>query len=233
MKIAVVDDEKQWHEITVQNISSFYKNQQVHVETFESGELLLQCQKEYDLVLLDVELKGMDGFETAKIYQKRYPDCTIMMLSMHTELSRRGYVVNAFRYIDKACMADEMTEALSAFEKLRERERMIQVHQVGIGEIPLRLKDIIYIETEKRNVKIHTRTQECLCSENMNYMEEMLADSGFYRCHRSYIINLDRVRSFDHANVYLETRDCVPVSVRKYTELKHRYLEHRFEGASG
>lgn len=233
MKIAVVDDEKQWHEIIVQNINNFYKNQQVHVETFESGELLLQCQKEYDLVLLDVELKGMDGFETAKIYQKQYPDCTLMMLSMHTELSRRGYVVNAFRYIDKAEMEEELTEALSAFKKLRERERIIQVHQVGIGEIPLRLKDIIYIETEKRNVKIHTRTQACLCSENMNQMEEVLADSGFYRCHKSCIINLDRVQSFDHANVYLESGECVPVSVRKYTELKRRYLEHRFEGASG
>ena len=133
LKIAVVDDEPLWQQKTVDVIEMKYGLDAPHIDRYSSGRELLDRNTYYDILFMDIEMEGLDGFETAKRYQKQYEYAKIAMLTSHTELSRRGYVVNAFRYIDKACMEAEITEALSAVRKAKEKERCIEVNIVEIG----------------------------------------------------------------------------------------------------
>lgn len=232
MRIAIVDDEKQWRDVALNEIKLYFQKNQISIDTYTCGEHLIQQQKDYDIVFLDVELKGLDGFETAMNYQENHPDCIVIMLTTHTELSRLGYKINAFRYIDKINISNEIPEALSAADKLLERNQTIKIRVVNLGDVSLVLKDILYVETEKRNIKVHTRTQDYISSESISYMEAQLEPYGFYRCHKSYIVSLDAVKSFDHKDVNMVDGSSAMVSARKYTELKQKYLERKFEYAS-
>lgn len=233
MRIAIVDDEKKWREEALHDIKRYYQGDDVIIDTFTGGEQLLLGSEEYDLLFLDVDMKGMDGFETGAKYKENHPETILVMFTTHTELSRRGYLINAFRYIDKMNMANEILEALKSIDRLLECNQAVCINVVNLGEIPFVLKNILYIETEKRNVKIHTRTGDFVSSDNISGLEKILEPYGFYRCHKSYIVNLDGVKFFDHKDVLMVDGSRAMVSNRKYAELKQKYLERRFENANG
>ena len=231
MRIAIVDDEKQWRKMALRELHRYYGDSKAVIDMFASGEQLLKAQEGYDVVFLDVEMKGIDGFETAVSYKAHYSEVILVMFTTHTEFSRRGYLVDAFRYIDKMNMENEIPEALASIDKLSARNQTISLHIVNLGSVPFVLKDILYLETEKRNVRVHTRTADYISSDGIGDLEKMLEPYGFYGCHKSYIVNLDAVKSFDHVNVYMIDGSSAMVSSRRYAELKRRYLERKMEYA--
>lgn len=233
LKIAVVDDEPLWQQKTVDVIEKKYGLDAPHIDRYSSGRELLDRNTYYDILFMDIEMEGLDGFETAKRYQKQYEYAKIAMLTSHTELSRRGYVVNAFRYIDKACMEAEITEALSAVRKAKEKERCIEVNIVGLETMPILIKDIIYVNMNRRNILIHTRKGDFISSCTMHEMEDLVKGCGFYRSHRSYLINLDETINYEGMNIIMSDGTKAYLSKDKQSEFKEKLLARKFEMANG
>ncbi len=234
MRIAVVDDEKEWRIKACQQIRKFFSSRQLEVklDSYVSGENFIRKGNRYEIVFADIEMPGMDGFEMAQEYKWMNPNHILMILTTHTEMSRKGYVVNAFRYIDKMHMEAEIQESLVAAERKMKSDETITVNVINRGQIKLVIKDILYIETNKRNIQLHTTDNEYICSGNIYEMEELLKDAGFFRCHKSYIVNLDAIKNFDNVFIYLMDGSKLFVSARKYVELKRQYLQRKFEEAN-
>lgn len=234
MKIAVVDDEKEWRVKAYQQIQKYYEQQQTKAEihAYASGEAFIRHGKQYDILFADIEMPGMDGFGMADTYNRMNHGYTLMILTTHTEMSRKGYMVNAFRYIDKMNMEMEIQEALEAAEKKMKRNEALTVSVINLGNMKVVIKDILYVETTKRNILLHTVDNEYTCNGNLSEMEEVLKGAGFFRCHKSYIVNLDAVKTFDNVFIYLMDGSKVYVSARKYVELKRQYLQRKFETAN-
>lgn len=232
MKIAIIDDEKRWRDEVSKQLLKLYKINISELNVYKSGAEFLASHKEYDLVFMDIEMPELDGFETAIQYREIVPQAILIILTTHTELSRKGYLINAFRYIDKCKLEEELMEALTSAQKLLDRNQSITVNVVNLGEICLRLTEILYIETEKRNVLIHTKNANYISNQSMSELEQKLDSFGFFRSHKSYLVNLDKIKNFDRQNIYFQNEDQAMVSIRKYTELKKRYLERRFEYAN-
>lgn len=231
MKIAVVDDEEMWRKKAVEVIKSHFK-ETVSVCTFCSGDRLLANNEKYEIVILDIEMKGKDGFETAMEYKLSHPDAIIIMLTTHIELSRKGYVVDAFRYVDKTKMCEEMEEAFMSAKKVLERYNVVQINVINIGSIPVVLKDILYIETIGRKVLVHTYGNVYECSDSMGDLEKELSEKGFFRCHKSYIVNLDAIKKIEKVFVHMADGDQVMVAVKKQATLKKKYIERKYEYAN-
>jgi len=231
MKIAIVDDEKIWRTKIEAMLNEYEWKEQIQINLFSSGEAFLK-KGQYDIVFLDIEMDGIDGFETAQRYKEYYEDSIIIFLTTHTELSSRGYMVNAFRYIDKAFVEDELQEAVNAIKVRQIRNYHVIFHELRMGERSIPLKDIYYIETEKRNVIIHAKEKDYVSNRTMDEWEEELKEKGFFRSHRSFLVNLEQIRDFDKSNVHLKNHGKALVSMRKYWELKQRYLEQNFKIAN-
>lgn len=227
MKIAVVDDEKLWQEKIKRLLEAYAWSENIEIDLFSSGEAFYK-KKDYDIVFMDIEMGKMDGFEAAYRYKENNQDFVLIFLTTHTEMSRRGYLVNAFRYIDKANVEEELKEALDAFELLCKKNHVIQFHVVNLGTVHLKLKDILYIETEKRNVVIHTKEQSFVSNRKIEELEEELKEWGFFRSHKSYLVNLTNIFKFDKLNVYFKNGKKALVSTRKYVELKESYLKQKY-----
>lgn len=233
MRIAIVDDEEIWRTKTEEEIRAYNFGDYTEIEKYASGENFLKGEKEYNIVFLDVEMHRIDGFQTATAYGAKFPNTIIVILTTHTELSRKGYRVNAFRYIDKANMEEEIQEALMSAELVLKRNQTIEVEVAGLGKMPIVLSDIIYVESINHIINIHTEA-EVLSSYaiRMNELEGRLLEFGFFRCHKSYIVNLDKIRDFSRTEIVMKDGSSILVSVRKYQELKRRYLEYKFKYAN-
>ena len=103
MNIAIVEDETKLHLIVKKEIQKYY-GKNVQITVFSSGEEFLREDQEFQIIFMDIEMPGKDGFSVSKEYMNRFPDTLIIIMTTHTELSRLGYRINAFRYINKLHM---------------------------------------------------------------------------------------------------------------------------------
>lgn len=232
MKIAIVDDEKQWIELAKKQVMDYWK-QDVDIFTYYSGKMFLDAKEEFDFILMDIEMPEMDGFDTIKEYRKWSNRGLVLILTTHTEMSRKGYQVDAFRYIDKLQMQEELQEAFSSAQLRLKGEKRVLLPIKNVGEIEIPLKKIIYFEVELRVVKLHTDTEVYTCMEQISKLEKRLKQDGFFMPHRSCLLNFHWVQSFTNNEIIMKNGDELSLSRRKYKEWKTTYLEWKFDRANG
>lgn len=231
MKIAIVDDEAKWRHLA-SDVVKGYIEETDKIDIFESGVEFIKRNGEYNVVLMDVDMPEMDGFETIINYKEEHSESIIIILTTHLDCARKGYLVDAFRYVDKTKMHEELQEA---FEKVRELNRKNSFSLTGINGNDTKcilVKDILYIETNGRGSIINTIDRCYECSEKINDLEIRLEEYGFFRCHKSFLINLNAVEHLDKEFVYFEADKRAYISVRKYTETKKKYIEAKKKIAS-
>lgn len=230
MKIAVVDDMQLYRERARNCIMKYYDNAtDIEIDCYESGADYLHSKMAYDISFIDIEMEGIDGFETIKEARSKYPEGVYMILTTHTEMCDRGYLVNAYRYINKEKMEELIYEALSSAEILLGRNEKIKIDIVGKGTHEIVLKDIIYVEASNHNPIIHMRQGDIRCKDSMKTLEEALCDKWFFRCHKSFIVNLDEVESLKKLIVYMRNGESLDIAQRKLWEFKRVYLKRMYD----
>lgn len=231
MKIAVVDDEQKWRNLASE-VVKIYTKESDEIETFHSGIEFLKRNAEYNIVLMDIDMPEMDGFETIMNYKAEHSESIIIILTTHLDCARKGYLVDAFRYVDKTKMQEELKEA---FEKVREINRRNSFSLIGTNGNDtknIRVKDILYIETNGRGSIINTINRSYECSEKINELETKLEEYDFFKCHKSFLINLNSAERLDKEFVYFPGGKKAYISVRKYKETKKRYIAAKKKFAS-
>lgn len=231
MKISIVDDDPKWVERIQNEIIRYDKNKEMTIDTFLSGEEYLKKQEQYDISFIDIEMSGIDGFETISEARKYNPNGLYVIFTTHVEMSRKGYMVNAFRYLDKMKL-EEMQETIESAQVVLGRNEKIEVNVINDGVRKITLKNIIYIETEKHYIVLHTKHGIIKCSDTMHDIAKMLPSNWFNRCHHAYIVNLDEIVQIENRVVYLSNGDDIDVSDRKMGQFRKAYLNREYECAN-
>ena len=155
LKIAIVDDELKWRE-KVTKLVEKYVSAKAKIDVYNSGEDFLEGKNKYDIVLMDIEMPGIDGFDTLTNYNKLYSGSIIIILTTHTDFARKGYLVEAFRYIDKLNIDIELKEAFDRIIEMRKKEKYYLIGENKDSTRRISINDIMYIETEGRHTVIQT-----------------------------------------------------------------------------
>ncbi len=196
--IAVIDDESNWCSWVKDELLKLgYDDKSITI--FHSGREFLECDRKYDIAFIDVELGDNEpsGLDVCKEYMKLNPSGYGIILTSHTELSRKGYEVRAFRYIDKQELSSCIPEAMNSIDIAMRMRQEVTLPVVGAGNISVSMEQIMYAETDGRNVTVHLTTLNVICRLSINGLYEILRPYGFYMPHKSYIINLDYVDYYD------------------------------------
>lgn len=235
MKIIVCDDEKYICEDLEKRLREYYQSLDVLILSVSSGEELLRMmEREPDgvvCVFLDIEMEGMDGLETARRFRADHPDIPVLLLTSHTELAMEGYEVQAFRFLEKPLRQEKLVEALRAVERssLTAVRHKLKV-ATGDREVYVNCEDILYIKSENVYLNILTKGESFLVRGKLKEFAASLPEDSFFQIHRSYIVNLFHVRSFDGRNVLMEDGGRLPVSGRRrdlFREKMTRYLREK------
>lgn len=228
MKIAIVDDDAYWRERIKQEVIRYGGRVKPQIDLYESGELYLESRTKYDISFVDIEMTGMDGFDTILKAQDYQSDGLFVILTTHVEMWRKGYLVNAFRYIDKTALED-LEEAIRSAKIVLERNQKIDVDIIGEGNHKIALKNIIYIETERHYILVHTHREALKCKNKMQDIEGVLPEKSFIRCHNAYIVNLDKISHIEESRACMVNGDYVELSQRKVWQVRKAFFNRHYE----
>ena len=234
MKIAIVDDEEVWLEKEKNCLEKYYNKEGIQIDLYFSGKEFLENNICYDMVLMDIELgeEKEDGFIISEKYQKINKDVVLIIMTTHTEFSRKGYQVNAFRYIDKIYMEEELQEALSSAENRLNKKLFIEVHVNKIGVQKIYCKDIVYLESNNNTVIINTEKEKILCREHLKNVYKKLEDKDFFQIHRVYVVNLERIAGFSEKTVNLKNGTNLLMAKSRYKEFQTYYFQWKIKRAN-
>lgn len=197
LNIAIVDDDKLELEHIYDLVAKWTKenDKDVTIECFESGEMLLRNalieEDKFNIVLLDVQMPGMDGLKTAKKFRKVNPYCVIIFVTSFWENVFDSFKVSAFRYILKTRLDTALSEALESAMNLVDDKEVYFVYSIYKTKKRVLSRDIVYFESKKRTVEIHVLGEEepRTFYDTLSDIEEKVGYKDFVRCHQSFIVN--------------------------------------------
>lgn len=175
-------------------------------------------EKDFDLLLLDVEMPGMNGIELAKKVRLESAAVQIIFITGYYEYFGDGFDVSALHYLLKPVDGQKLCPVLDrAVNNLVGRQRSVLVAH-GEGSVKVALKDIIYIEAENVYVAVHTVGEVYRMRMALGRFARQL-DETFFKVHRSFIVNLSHVRAITRTEVTMANGDRVPLSRGTYGEV--------------
>lgn len=235
MNIAICDDNTAF----AQQIEKIITDQFLtyNVTCFLSGEELLKSQEAFDLIFLDIKMNDLDGITVAKNIKEKKSAFNkmpvIIFVTCFDCYMPQAFDVHAFHYLLKPIDKDKLIKVINDVvndQKLQDEneQKSLLLKYKGIST-KLFFKDIIYIECYNKKMTIHTTSKLQECWTSMQSMEKML-DDCFFRCHRSYIINLAFVKEYDMLNLLLLDGSNIPMAKQKYPLFVKSYLHYAKNG---
>ena len=199
IRIAMVEDEaavRKQLQGYIQRYTRQYGTAFAVTEFSDGVEILDAYRPVYDIVLLDVEMKHLDGMETARRIRELDRDVVLLFITNMAQYAIKGYAVGALDYLLKPVPYFAFSQQLQkAEEKLRRRARHYLAVPVEGGLRRLDTAQIYYMESEGHRVHFYTEEGEFLAPGALKTFEERLADLPFARCNSGYLVNLAQVKS--------------------------------------
>ena len=199
IRIAMVEDEAAVREQLqgyIQRYTRQYGTAFAVTEFSDGVEILDAYRPVYDIVLLDVEMKHLDGMETARRIRELDRDVVLLFITNMAQYAIKGYAVGALDYLLKPVPYFAFSQQLQkAEEKLRRRARHYLAVPVEGGLRRLDTAQIYYMESEGHRVHFYTEEGEFSAPGALKTFEEKLADLPFARCNSGYLVNLAQVKS--------------------------------------
>lgn len=231
MRIAICDDEK---EICGQ-LKRLVMKQRADCEVFlfDSGRQLLESRQRFHIILMDIQMEGMSGIETAKVLRMKDENAVLIFVTALKEYVFEAFDVSAFHYLLKPVSEDKFRRVFESAcrqaEKREQEEREQIFFRTRTRNYTLRKRDILYIESRGRKVDIHTVKDCVTVYATMNGLEEQLG-GNFYRCHRGYLVNLSHVAEYEPGRILLGSGEAIFMARDKYAEFVKVYMDFLKKG---
>jgi len=230
INIAICDDEC----AEINYITSFVRKWSeireiaVRISNYESAESFLFAyadDKTPDILLLDIQMKAMDGLELARQIRRDNEIVQIIFITGFPDFIADGYDVSALHYLMKPVKENKFYEVLDkAVLRLRKMPRIITFPKTG-GDIKLIADDIIYAEVLSHTVVLHFTKGMEKFQMRIKDMEDLLGD-GFFKCHRSYIVSMKYVRRVTKTAMVLNNGQEISLSRNLYDEANQAFINY-------
>lgn len=233
--IAVCDDEVMECSIIAGKIKRILKEMNVPcvIRQFYSGRELLQASERFDFIFLDIMMKDLDGMETARIFRERAFDKILIFISASREYVFEAYDVEAFQYIlkpvDEKKLRNVLEKAVLKTQAPSQKGSSLQEFMIVSKEREKRklfLDEIYYFEIMGRTVDVHERNGVFTYYEQIGVLEKRLQGKDFFRCHKSYLINLKYVAAYNRQEVILDNGERIGIAKRRYEEFCREILAY-------
>ncbi len=236
MKIAVCDDEKAIREDMVRMIRKQAPDADVSV--FASGEEMTAAEEDFDISFLDIEMGTVSGMDAAKYIREKQKQqgrkkSILIFVTGYREYMEAAFDVNAYHYLLKPIREEKFSDVFQ--RALREaslaEEREVQYILVKSGGIHRKvfLKDIYYVESCDKKVRIRTKDEVMEVYGKMEKFEKELGEN-FYRCHRCYLVNMENISAYSADMIQVLNGDRLLLARKKYTDFVKSYMKYARNG---
>ncbi|MDU1538258.1 MAG: LytTR family DNA-binding domain-containing protein [Paeniclostridium sordellii] len=228
IKIAICEDKKEQQELLKTYINQIFEALYIKykLEIFNSGEELLEnYQNDTDVLLLDIQMGQINGMDTARKIRSIDDKVEIIFITSLIEYALEGYEVRAYRYLIKPVKYENLKEnIINCIKEVDIKNKYIIVKEQG-NQIKLDINEITYVEVQKETITIHTLNEVYKTNGTMINIEKDIDCDRFFRCHKSFLVNLEHIKSIKQYTAILENSEEVPVSRYRFKETKDKFFD--------
>ncbi|MDD2970757.1 MAG: LytTR family DNA-binding domain-containing protein [Lachnospiraceae bacterium] len=196
------------------------------IHTFQNAEELFRFftrRHQLDLLFMDIELEDESGIKVAEKVNKVVPDCQITYLSNYLHYATEVYDTKHCYYIVKNEYQEKIPKVI---ERVREYQRKTFLAvKTGTASQMIAIRDIIYLEREKKTTHIHWMKGITDTRENLEELLARISAPFFVRCHNSYAVSLLHVKVYKRQEILLDEDATVPISRGYIVEVKDHFMQ--------
>ena len=232
-RIAIVEDDERYRAQLERYIHRYEEEsgEQFNICHFSDGdEILDNYAGNYDIILLDIEMRRLSGMEAARIIRSLDQEVLLIFITNMAQYAIQGYEVEAMDYVLKPiryfAFSQEMEKAVKRLKRMDRRTIRIEQDQ---GMMLLDLREIGWMESQGHNIIIHKGDETFQIRQTVKDMEASLEGTTFARCNSGYLVNLAHVRKVEKDMVYVGEVS-LPISrsrKREFMEKLTNYLGSR------
>ncbi len=182
------------------------------IAEYSSGKLLAPHASEYDLLFLDVKMDDQDGFKTAEILRNNgFSGCLVFSTIMKDDMYR-AFEYEAFDYLIKPFSKAAFEHTMERFIRtLETNEKQLVITRKGQRSI-IKTPDILYCEVIDRQIILHLTDGKTIEYYGKISELEKELDGNFFRCHRSYLVNLRYINNCNSDEITVSGNQRIPLS---------------------
>ena len=228
IQVLIVDDDAVAREAARECVGFFVEPSNVHTAGNSVEMMRVLTTIPIDLAFLDMEMPDIDGFSVADYLKRVQPKTQYVFLTGHTELGAKSYEYEPLDFLCKPVNGMRMQKTFERFDRTRNKtethERIAVETAEGFEMIDP--YEIRFVSRDNRKAVIHCGDKCYTAAGSLGELEVMFGDYRLIRCHQSFLLSLDHVRSaqktvFGRAYyAIMDTGEQVPVSRSKFPELR-------------
>ena len=229
LNFAICDEDKNKAEVIKSQIEASYGGvMRRPIEIFDSGEAMLAAYSagRFDIVITEIVMTGMSGICAAKKIKKINENAVIIFYTHHGEYAIEGYKARAFRYILKSAPKSTFLHQIkAAVYECRSRNKSILITSQK-ETISVRVDELIYAEIFNRIVYLYTIRGSYSYYARLSQLEEELQAYNFIRIHKSFLVNLEYVKSIGNNYLLLTTGQKLGLSKNYKTAVESAFVDY-------
>ena len=221
MNIFILDDEK----VIVETLIDILKNigcDENKIYGYTDYDKFLRDIKinKCDILFMDIRLNGVNGIELVKENENILKGIKLIYITGYDDYVEDVFETELVYLIKKPLNIEKVHKAyLKAMEKIDKDNKIIVVKTLK-ETCKVKISDIFYIESDARLVNIYLKNEKLTSYAKLSDMEDILKGK-FLRTHKSYLVNLDKVKSYKHNQLVLDNGKIIPISSNNVRQVKH------------
>lgn len=230
VKILICDDDPTFAQSMFKRILSLpaYSSKSMKLSYLtDIAEMSANTIAQYDILFLDIDLGKESGIDLARKMRKMNPEAVLIFVTNFSEYAPEGYEVDAFRYLAKSELEKKLpTYFEDALAMCRTRQRKVEILCEG-ESVPIPVQSLAWIESQGREQYLHLVggcREQLITRLTMTQLEDLLVPHGFLRIHKSYLVNMAYLQSFQSTSAVLTIGQALPVGARSYRDNKQKFV---------
>lgn len=233
VSVAIVEDDPGYTKRLREYLKKYEEEyrEPLQVTAYSDGDEIVENYRgQFDLILMDIEMRFMDGMAAAEQIRKQDSRVIIIFITNMAQYAIRGYAVDALDYVLKPisylAFSQRIRRAMGRMKKREEHYVAINTKN-GVYKIPA--SQLYWVESQGHRLTYHTKdAQYESTTASIGKLEKELGSANFFRCNKCYLINLRFVTGIEKDDVLLGDKN-IPVSRAKKSDLKKALVAYMGE----
>lgn len=197
---------------------------EIQISCFSSGLALLYASQYFDVIIMDIKMEGLDGMEVIRRLREKGIYSQVIFVTSYKDYVFQAFDVDAVHYLVKPVADNDLFHALNkAIRRCDQVDAQTITITKGNSVQVILFREILYCEAIDHKIYIHTLARRFDCYSKLDTLQSQL-DERFFRCHRSYLVNMNFVSGKEGDSIIMVNGDKVFVSRRKQQQFSQQLL---------